>query len=158
MARFMRKGVTKVYFVPTIASTTLVPTTAEVTAGTRLDTQLEAINGFSYANNPIHVPDMSTPFVPDIPGEDSVAASKLTFYEDKVTNAIKTAQPKSTVGYIVFFYAGTAGAVPAAGDKCDVWPIIVASVARMYSAANEAAKYEIDYAPTAPPGEEKAIT
>lgn len=158
MARFMRKGVTRVYFVPTIASATLVPTTAEVTAGTRLDTQLADINGFAYANNPINVPDMSSAFVANIPGEDAVADSSLTFYEDKTTNAIKTAQPKATVGYILFFYAGIAGAAPATADKADVWPILVASVARQYTAGNEAAQYIITYAPTAAPGEEKALT
>jgi len=158
MARFMRKGITRFYFVPTIASATLVPTTAEVTAGTRLDTQLADVNGFRYSNNPINVPDMSSTFVANIPGEDSVEASNLTFYEDKTTNAIKTAQPKATTGYIVIFYSGIAGASPAIGDKADVWPIQVASVGRAYTAGNEAAQYQIIYAPTAAPGEEKVLT
>lgn len=158
MPRFMRKGTTRLYWVPTIASATLVPTTAEVTAGTRLDTQIAEINGFAFSNNPIAVPDMSTTFVPNIAGEDTSDESSLVFYEDKTSNPIKTAQAKGANGYIVIFYAGIAGANPAIGDKCDVWPSQVASVSRQYTAGNEAAKYQITYAPTATPGEEKTLT
>lgn len=158
MPRFMRKGITRFYFVPTIASATLVPTAAEVTAGTRLDAQLAEINGFSFSNSPIATPDMASAFVSSIAGEDSAADSNLTFYEDKTSNPIKTAQAKGTNGYIVIFYAGIAGATPAAGDKADVWPVQVASVSRMYTAGNEAAQYQIVYTPTAPPGEEKTLT
>jgi hypothetical protein len=158
MPRFMRKGVTKFYWVPTIASPTLIPTSAEVIAGTNLTPQLAEVNGFNFANSPINTPDMSSAFVGKIPGEDTTDNSDITFYEDKVTNPIKTAQAKGNVGYVVIFYAGTAGASPAAGDKVDVWPAIVASNSRMYTADNEAAKYRVVYALTAAPGEEKTLT
>jgi len=150
MARFMRKGTTKLFFVLTI-SNTAAPTAAEVNAGTRLDTQIAEVAGFSFKNNPIDIPVMSTAFVGKINGEDTVEDSSLTFYEDSVTNPILTAQAKGTNGYVVIFYGGTAGASPAAGDKCEVWPATVASTARMYSAGNEAAKYQISYALTAQP-------
>lgn len=158
MARFMRKGITRVYWVPTIASATLVPTTAEVTAGTRLDTQIAEFNGFSFANNPIQVPDMSTAFVSNIAGEDSVADSSLTFYEDKTSNPIYTLLAKGTNGYVVIFPLGIAGVNPAAADKADVWPAQVASNARQYTAGNEAAQYVVTFAPTAAPGLDKALT
>lgn len=158
MVRFMRKGKTRFYYVPTIASATLIPTTAEVTAGTRLDTQLAEINGFTFSNNPIAAPDMSTTFVSSISGEDTTEDSNLVFYEDDTTNPISTAQAKGTNGYVVIFYKGVVGAAPAAGDKCDVWPIQVASNARQYTADNEAAKYQIVYTPTAVPGFDKVLT
>ncbi len=158
MARFMRKGKTRFYYAPTIASAALVPTTAEITAGTRLDVELNEVNGFTFANSPIQVPDMSTSFVPNIPGEDSVEDSNLTFYEQDTTNTIMTTLAKGVVGYIVIFYKGIAGAAPAAADKCDVWPIQVASSARQYTADNEAAKYQVVFAPTAVPGFDKALT
>jgi hypothetical protein len=154
----MRKGVTRFYFVPTIASTALVPTSTEVNGGTRLDTQVAEVNGFRYSNNPIQVPDMSTAFVSNIPGEDAVEDTNLTFYEDKTSNPISTALAKGTTGYVVVFYAGIAGTSVAAGDKCDVWPIQVASNAHQYTAANEAAQYQVVFAPTAPPGENKTTT
>lgn len=157
MSRFMRKGVARVYFVPTIASGTLAPTVAEVTAGTRLDQQAAEINGFTFENNPIQTPDMSTTFVSQIGGEDSTEDSSITFYEDNTTNPIKTALAKGTAGYIVFFFKGLAGASPAAADKVDVWPVVVTSSARMYTADNEAAKYLVKFAASSPPGVDLAV-
>jgi hypothetical protein len=158
MVRFMRKGKTRFYFVLTIASPTLIPTAAEVNGGTRLDTQLAEINGFTFSNNPIAAPDMSSTFVASVSGEDTTEDSNLIFYEDDTTNAISTAQAKGTNGYVVILYKGIAGASPAAGDKCDVWPVQVASNARQYTADNEAAKYQITYTPTAVPGFDKTMT
>lgn len=159
MPRFMRKGTTRFYFVPTIASALLVPTTAEIAAGTRLDPQLAEINGFNFANSPIATPDMESTFTKQIPGEDTAADSSLTFYELRdEANPIKTAQPKGAEGFIVIFFEGIAGANPAAGDDADVWPVIVSSNSRAYSAGNEAAQYTVTYAITDEPKDSVSIT
>lgn len=150
MARFMRKGITKVYFCPTIATPT-APTTAEITAGTALTGQVAELNGFTFSNAPIDVPDLSSAFVKKIPGEDTVEDSSIVFYEDKTTNPISTALAKGTVGFVVIFYAGTAGSNPAAADKCEVWGCIIASNSRRYTAGNEAAQYEVVFTLTDPP-------
>jgi hypothetical protein len=150
MARFMRKGITKVYFVPTIA-TPAAPTAVEITAGTSLTGQIAEINGFTFTNSPIDVPDMSSAFVKKIPGEDSVEDSNMSFYEDKTSNPIRTALSKGTSGYIVIFPAGTAGATPAAADKAEVWGCIIASSSRKYTAGNEAAQYQVVFTLTDPP-------
>jgi hypothetical protein len=156
MGRFMRKGVTKVYFVPTIADTE-GPTVAEITAGTPLTTAIAEITGFSFTNNPINTPDMGSSFVSKIPGEDTTDDSTITFYEDKITNPIRTALSKNTAGYIVIFGAGIAGATPAAADKADVWPVTVSSNSKVYTVDNDAAKYAVGFANTAPPSEDVAV-
>jgi len=156
MARFMRKGTTKIFFVPTIASKT-APTAAEVTAGTNLTGQIAEMSGFTFSNSPIQTPDMSTKFVSQIPGEDSTEDSSITFYEDKSSNPIRTALAKDTNGYIVIFSGGTAGANPAAADKCEVWPVTVSSNARRFSAGNEAAQYEVRFATTAEPADNATV-
>lgn len=153
MARFMRKGITKVYFIPAIASTS-APTTAEVTAGTDLTPQLAEINGFSFSNSPIDTPDMASAFVSKIPGEDTVDNSDMTFYEDDASNPIKTALAKGTTGFVGIYYQGIAGSTPATADKLDVWPCTVASNSRMYTADNEAAKFQVVFTLTDPPTEE----
>lgn len=157
MPRFMQKGTTKLYLVPTIASATLAPTAAEVNAGTNMTPQINEINGFSFANDTIETRDMASTFVSNIPGEDAAEDSALVFYEDKTSNPIKTATAKGTTGYVCIFYAGTAGANPAAGDKCDVWPVQVAANVRQYTAANEAAMWRAEFAMTAAPGFDKAV-
>jgi hypothetical protein len=158
MSRFMRKGTTQFHFVPTIASASLVPTAAEVTAGERLDEQLAEVNGLSFSNSPIMVPDFASTFTSQIGGEDTSEDTSMVFYEDDTSNPIKAALAKGTTGYICAFYAGIAGATPAAGDDCDVWPIIVTSNSRQYTADNEAAKYQVNLAMSAPPGIEKTLT
>jgi hypothetical protein len=158
MARFMRKGITRFYWVPTIASASLIPTTAEVTAGTRLDGQLAEVNGFSFENNPIQTPDMSTAFVSQIAGEDATEDSSLTFYEDLTSNPNSTVLAKGTNGYVVIVPRGTAGATPAAGDKSDVWPAQITSNAKQFTADNEAGKYMVKFAATSQPGFEKTLT
>lgn len=158
MARFMRKGVTKIWFVPSIASPSLAPTAAEVNAGTDLTGQMAEVTGFTFSNNPIDTPDMSSSFVSKIGGEDATEDSSVTFYEDKTSNPIMTAMAKGTNGFVVIFAAGIAGATPAAGDKADVWPVTITSNARQYAAGNEAAKYQVKFATTAPPGTNKTLT
>lgn len=149
--RFMRKGVTKVYFVPTIASKA-APTVAEITAGENLTPQIAEMTGFTFTNNPISTPDMDNAYVSQVPGEDTSEASSMTFYELKGgTDDIHDALLKGTVGYIVIFYGGIAGASPAASDKAEVWPVVVSSNARRYTAGNEAAQYGVGFAVTSPP-------
>lgn len=152
MARFMRKGTVKVWFVPTIVDITAM-TTAEQTAGTELGQELAEVNGFSFTNNPITTPDMDSQFVSQITGEDTADQSSMTFYEQDGVDTIKAALVKGTPGFIVFFYQGTAGAAPAAGDKYEAFPVTVSSAPRVYSAGNEAAQFRVDYAVTAEPDE-----
>ena len=156
--RFMRAGITEFFQVPTIASAALVPTAAEVNAGTKVTTTLAQVTGFSFANKPIMVPDMATTFTAQIPGRDEADSSEIEFYQLRTTDAIRTAAPKGTIGYMVIFFDGIAGATPAAGDKADVWPMQIASNAKMYTADSEPAKYKVVYSITKSPGIEKTLT
>lgn len=163
--RYFRRGITKIWFVPTVASASLIPTAAEVIAGTHLtvkaspaDESVMGITGFKFTNSPIDTPDLADSFTGNIPGEDKVDASSLDFYEGKTSNAIKTALAKGTKGYIVIFFAGIAGATPAAGDKADVWPVTSTGPSRNYSAGNEAASYSAPFAMTGAPGDTVTLT
>ena len=147
MARFNRKGITRIYFVPTIASPSLVPTDAEITAGTDYTAQINAIDGFSLENTPIETPDMASTFVSKIGGDDSAADSSLTFYEDTVTDDIETELAKGTSGFIVIF---SKGKTPSAKGM-DVYPVTVVSNSKAYTTDNEAAKITVQFTITARP-------
>ncbi|MCL8016970.1 hypothetical protein [Streptomyces sp. AS02] len=139
--RFNRKGTTKIYFLPTIAATTLIPTTAEITAGTDWTDFIHSIDGWSLENQPIETPDMGSTFVPKIDGDDSAADSSLGFYEDSVTDDVETDLAKGTVGFVVLFSKGKT-----AGSKgMDVFPTKVASNSKTYSTDNEAAKINVQF-------------
>lgn len=158
MAKFFRRGKTKIYWVPTIASASLIPTTAEVTAGTNLTPSVADVNGFAFTNSPIDVPDLSTTFTSNIPGEDTAADSSLTFYEDTTTNTLQTTLAKGVSGYIAIFFSGTAGANPAAGDKAEVWPVQSTGPTREYSMGNDPARWMVAFAMTAPPNFSATLT
>lgn len=158
MARFFRRGRTKVFWVPTIASASLIPTAAEVNAGTQLTANIAEMTGFSFSNSPIQTPDMASTFTTTIPGEDVADESQLMFYEDTTTNTLQTTLAKGTEGYIVIFFAGTAGATPAAADKAEVWPVISTGPFREYSTGNDAARWGAKFTPTRPPNFSATLT
>lgn len=145
--RFNRKGTTKIYFLSTIAATTLIPTSSEITAGTDYTGQINAVDGWSLENQPIETPDMASTFVSKIGGDDSAADSSLTFYEDSALDDIETDLAKGTSGYVVIFSKGkTTGA-----KGMDVFPVTVVSNSKAYTADNEAAKITVQFTITARP-------
>lgn len=144
MARYMRKGVSEVHLVPTIGDLA-APTAAEITAGEDLTPDLAEINGVTFANQPIDVPDFSSAWTKKIPGEDQADDPQLTFYEDDASATIRDAQAKGTEGYLVFLPEGNAAAAPT-----EVWPVIVASNSREWSAGNDPARYQVTYSVTDP--------
>jgi hypothetical protein len=156
VGRYMRRGNTKFYYVPTIANKS-APTVVEITAGTDLSPQVAEVAGFEFANSPISSPDFANAFTPQVPGEDTASESSFTFYEIGGTDAIYTAQAKGATAYVAIFAKGLAGALPATADKCEIWPITIGSKARQYTADNEAAKYRVVYNVTAAPTVDVAL-
>lgn len=158
--KFFRRGITKVFFVPTIAAPVDSPSVAEVTAGADLSPDVAELSGFTFENQPISTPNLSETFVTTIPGEDQSEASSLTFYEKQgpgADNPLRALLAKGTTGYIVIFYAGIAGATPATGDPCEVWPTITTGAARIYDTGNEAAKWRCNFTPTATPATDAVV-
>lgn len=159
MSRYMSRGITRFYWVPTIANANLVPTVTEINAGTRLDEQLNEVNGFTFANEPIDTPNFKDRYTPQITGEDAAEDSSMTFYRLRtVTDTIRAALAKDAVGNVVIFYEGPVGANPAAGDKVEVWPAVVSSQAKQYTADNEAAKYMVAFSITKVPAIDVTVT
>jgi hypothetical protein len=150
MARYFRRGTSKMYFAPTIADIS-APTEAEMLAGTDLSCEVGEIEGFKFSNNPIDVPDFCSEFVSKIPGEDTGDDSSMTFYEDDTSNPIQALLAKGTEAYIVLFPYGISATDPQAGDECEVWPVSVASNTREWSAGNDPARYMVEFTLSAPP-------
>lgn len=153
MARFIRRGKAKVNFLPTIAAATLIPTAAEITAGTDLTPRLADMSGWQLESSPVNTPDMNSRFVSNIPGETTVASSTLTFYADDAgtTDALKTALAVDTIGFIYVRHSGVG-----TGKLADTFPVRVSSIGNEYSVGNDAARYVVTFAITAEPAIDKA--
>lgn len=146
------------FWVPTIAATTLIPTAAEVNAGTDMTAKVADMAGFAFTNSPIATPDLSTTFTSNIPGEDTAADSTLTFYEPTTVETLRTTLAKNAAGFTVIFYSGIAGASPAAGDKGEVWPVTSTGPVREYSMGNDPARWNVKFAMTGVPNLDATLT
>lgn len=152
MARFIRKGVSKFYFLPAaagyLADGSGAPTAAEIAAGTDLTPSVADVAGWNLSNNTVTTPDMSTTFDATIPGTDTAADSSLTFWEDDSTSVIETLLPKGTTGFI---YIQRKGAGAAKTKSADLFPVRVAVKSPAYSAGNEGAQFQVQFAITSRP-------
>lgn len=144
MARFQRKGVTKILFADTIADPGYMPTLAEITGATDYSNKISAVDGFSLENQMIETPDMASTFVSKISGDDSAADSSITFYEDDTTDTLETDLAKGTVGFIIICRKGKAPST----KGMDVYPVTVASNSAAITTDNEAAKITVSFAIT----------
>lgn len=149
--RYFDVGLTKVYWVPTIANKA-APTRAELNAGTDLSPEIADITGWSVSSNLIQTPDFSNRFVAQIPGRIDAQDSSLTFYASSTSVDVRTLLPRDQVGYILWLDGGDVSA-----HKMDVYPVTVRSVSKMRSASNDAARIEIAFSITAIPAENAPI-
>lgn len=139
MAKFFRKGVSKMKFLPAVAGSS--PTRPEIVAGVDLSPQVSAISGFQLNNSPIAVPNLAEVFTPQINGEDTVADSSITFNDDDTATTIRTALAKGTVGYMVLFPYGDV-----ATKRLEKWNVVSTGVNDEWTTDNTAAKFMVTFA------------
>lgn len=146
MARFYRRGISKMKFLPAVAGAS--PTRAEINAGVDISPQVADINGFSLQNQPITTPDLSTSFDTQIAGSDQAADSSVTMYDDNASATIRNAMAKGTAGYMVLFPYGDTTT-----KRLEVYAVTSTGVNDQWSTAAEAAKYIASFAVTSTPNQ-----
>ena len=150
MARFFRRGVSKVRFLPAVAGAS--PTRAEITAGEDLTPWIADIQGFNLTNSPIAVPDLENTFTSQIDGEDTVSDSGFTLNDDTEVDDVRTALPKGTEGYILLLPYGD---VPT--KRAEVWPVKVTGYNDIWSVGNDPAQAALSFAVTSVPNQDVTI-
>ncbi|MEU8101744.1 hypothetical protein [Streptomyces rubiginosohelvolus] len=135
--KYMRRGTSKFYFVPTIAAENMIPTRSELNAGTEFSEFIAAMDGWTVTNNEIETPDMADTYDSTIPGSDKADQSSFTFYEDEEDADLEQTFAKGTVGFVVILRKGD----KPGNNSMDVFPIRVATLSPQYTADNEAAKF-----------------
>ena len=121
--RYMDMGVTRVYFLPTVAATTLVPTRAEMNAGTSLTGELSDWSGWVLSAEMLDVQNMGNLFKSTIPGSLSAPTCTMTFYTSKTGVDVRGVLTKGTSGFIEILDGGDILA-----NRAEVWPVTVASL------------------------------
>lgn len=151
--RYTSQGVTKVYYLPTVAASNLTPTRTEMNAGTDLSNEIADWDGWMVTSEKIDTPNLGTTFTEQIPGRTSVEDSSITFYASKNGVDARSLLPRLTTGYMMFCDGGD---IP--GNKADVFPIQVMSVGKVRSVGGDAAdQLTIQFSTTLVPGENVTI-
>jgi hypothetical protein len=150
MARFFRRGVSKVYFLPACADLA-EPTRVEITAGEALTPSIASVQGFQLSNSPIPVPNLEDTFTSQIDGEDTVQDSGFTFNDDTDVDDLRVALPKGTAGFILLLPYGDV-----ATKRAEVWPVKVTGYNDVWSVGNDPAQAAVTFAVTSVP-EQNAV-
>ncbi len=150
---FFRRGVTEIWWADTITAPT-APVAADI--DTDLTINVGDMEGWTYTNERIDVPNYKSAWIDKIPGPDQAADSSLTFYEktgDATTdNPLRGTLVKGTTGFVFIAPYGLATAgTPALGDAFDMFPVEVASQPREFSAGNDPAKWMAEFSITSEP-------
>ena len=151
MAKFFRRGKSKIVFLPACASLA-APTRLEITAGTQLSAGVADVSGWSLSNSPIPTPDLATIFTSQIQGEDTVPDCTLTFNDDDASTTIRDALEKGTEGFILLLPYGDV-----ATERCEVWPITTTGVNDEWSVGNDPAKFVVGCAITSTPQQNAVV-
>jgi len=156
--RFIRRGVSKFYFVPVVADLAVGPTRIELEAGEDLTKALADLSGWMLENASAATPDMGSTFESSIPGLDSAADSSMTFYEPEETPEVGDVDvdillPKGVVGNITILRRGDKPGSP----SMDTFPIRVGSKGPEYSAGNDPARTLVNFAVTDEPSLDKSV-
>lgn len=152
MGRFTRKGISRVFFCPTLVSQAAPSIATELTTTNEITAAISEISGFQFSNSPINTPDLATTFVSQIPGEDTAEDSSITYYDDDTTTTLRTAQAKGNAGFIVLCPYGRTAA-----KRCETWPSKSTGFNDEWTTANEAARARVQFAITSVPNQAGSI-
>jgi hypothetical protein len=142
--RFFQPGVIKILFLPTIAASTYVPTTGEITGGTDLTPEVADISGWSYSTAFIETRDAATRVRPKLAGAVTLEDSSITFNGSTMSASdARSVFTTNQVGYIVMADAGTGTGKPA-----EVFPVTVGSVVKVRSLDGDNFKIRVDFGVT----------
>lgn len=150
--RYFDVGITKCYYLPTIAAASLTPTRAEMDAGKDLSGEVAALDGWVVEAGEIETPDLATEFTGKIPGRTQAEDCSLTLHADKTGNDVRTLLPRGTEGYIMWCDGGDV-----AGNKADVFPIRVRANSAQRSVEDENARRMVSFSVTRKPAESVTI-
>lgn len=148
--RFFARGVTKCYYLPSVASLS-APTRPEMNSGLDLSPQIADLSGFTVTGNQIDTPDLGTTFDSKIAGTTSAEDSSLDLYASVDGVDVRVDLPRTTTGVIMWCDGGD---VP--GRKADLFPVTVTSNSEMRS-MTEAGKRRVGFAITSEPAESVTI-
>lgn len=156
MARFFRRGVSKIYWAAAVTvdeeTDELSATRPQLDDAEDISKHIANINGFQLNNSPIATPDLDDTFTGQIDGEDTTADSSLTLYDDDAVEAIRAAIAKGSEGFLLLLPYGD---IP--GKRMEIWPAKSTGVNDEWDLGNTAAQYAAGFAISRRPEQEAEV-
>ena len=149
-SRYFRRGITVVYWVPTIASKS-APTRSELNAGTDLSGEVADIDGWQVTSNTVDTPALASLFTGKINGATEADNSSLTFYSDLGSVDVRSLLQRGTRGFVVWMDEGDT-----TGLLMDVFPVQVISAPKQRG-LDDPARIMIQFAVTSEPAENVTV-
>lgn len=157
MPRIIPNENTWVGFATTVASGTLVPTTAEINAAVDLTPFLMSLNASSRGNT-VPTPSFDSLFETSVAGT-SAATFDADFYRDDTADTAWTTLPRGTSGYFIISRFGGSGTdqKPIAADVVEVWPVEVISRTMANMSNNTVLSFTVSCAVNVEPNEAATV-
>lgn len=164
MGLFFRRGQSNMTFLTALASTSLIPTAAEITAGVDLSKAILGVTGFNTTLNRVNTPVLDYAQEIQVAGPQTFGDASLTLADDDGTTsadstarvAARTALAEGTNGYIVI--AASRRGKPVAATKVDVWPVLVGALNREITLDAQIARSTAQLAITGAAAKDVAVT
>ena len=158
MTRIIPNENTFLAFLTTLASTTLVPTVAEITAGVDLTKFMMGINASS-TGNVVPTPSFDSLFETSIIGTSQATFSGDFYRDDLVDTAWNTLVRKSKGFFVLSRFGGTGvKAKPIITNRVEVWPVTIVSRTAANMANNGVQTFSVTAAINVEPNENAVIT
>jgi len=137
-------GKTRVYWVTTIASQN-APTTSELNAGIDLTSTLTAdgLSGFQPDTADVDTSSLASTFTSNVNGRSSFSNSRLRLKKQSGTDTIFTTLVRDTAGFLVIRRSVAQATAWASAQAVEVYPALIAEVARMDPEPNSVERYEL---------------
>ncbi|WP_432124063.1 hypothetical protein [Streptomyces sp. C10-9-1] len=148
--RYYRRGITKVLWVPTIANKS-APSRAELNAGTALEGETGAMQGWQTTSATVPTPALGSRFTPVVGGEITAADSSLTFWASRDSADVRSLLTREAEGFVVWMDEGDVE-----DRTMDVFPVTVTSQAKVRE-LDSAAQIMCQFAITSEPAENVSI-
>lgn len=130
--RYFDVAVTKVYYLPAIAASTLVPTRTEMTAGINLTPELVDWAGWAVDSEYFDTQNLNSSYRTKAPGIKFCADSSVTLYTSKNGVDVRSSLAIGATGYMMFCDGGDIG-----GNRAEIYPVAVGSAMVLRSSGND---------------------
>jgi len=160
MARIIPNDASYICFASSggVASASLIPTAAEVTASVNLTPFIMSLTA-STQGNVIPTPSFDSLFETSAVGTSSASFS-MDCYRDDTADTAWTTLPRKTKGFVIISRFGGSGALrkPTTGNVVEVWPIIVTSRSMAGMSNNTVQSFTVTCAVPTEPNEAATVT